>query len=260
VHAREYFAGTRERNGKTFHGVTVGGNAYTLFIYRALDHWCRQPGTDGPVGKLGFIVPLAFCGSDEASDLRALFRPGARWAIREIVDLELIWREIFDADVLPMIIIAEAKPASDDDDVSIRLADESCLELHEGAKRPTFNFGKLPEQHVRYADVFTPDGRIMTRLTPRRVEILKKLRNNQTFRDAALSYWTKRGKGPQRVAMALPTGFGTGAWEEQKLIRYGLATRREVLRCPAAGIQSTKAKISRQRDSPARPPTKILTC
>jgi hypothetical protein len=137
VHAREYFAGTRERNGKTFQGVTVGGNAYTLFIYRALDHWCRQPGADGPVGKLGFIVPLAFCGSDEASDLRALFQPGARWAIREIVDLELIWREIFDADVLPMIIIAEARPASDDDDVSIRLADESCLELQSLNRKPS---------------------------------------------------------------------------------------------------------------------------
>ncbi|MPZ36326.1 MAG: N-6 DNA methylase [Rhodospirillales bacterium] len=227
-HAREYFTSARERNGKTFGGVTVGGNAYTLFIYRALDHWCRQPGTDGPTGKLGFIVPLAFCGSDEAADLRALFRPGARWAIREIVDLELIWHEIFDADVLPMILIAEAKPAGDDDTVSIRLADETCLELHEGAKRPAFNFDKLPEQHVRYADLFTPDGRIMTRLTPRRVEILKKLRLNGTFRDAAMPYWTKRGKGGQQVALAQPGGIGAASWEEQRLIRYGLATRREV--------------------------------
>jgi hypothetical protein len=228
AHARDYFTGTRERDGKTFAGVTVGSNAYTLFIYRALDHWCRQPGAEGQPGKLGFIVPLSFCGADEASDLRALFKPNARWAIREIVDLELIWRQIFDADVLPMILIAEAKPALDDDQVSIRLADDSCLDLPDGARRAVFDFTKLPEQRVRYADLFTPDGRIMTRLTPRRVEILNKLKANGTFSDAAMIYWTKRRKGGQDVSATRPTGVGSALWHEQKLIRYGIGRRRGV--------------------------------
>jgi hypothetical protein len=103
-HAQEYFTSPRSRGETVFPGVTVGSNIYTLFIYRALDHWCRQPDQEGPPGKLGFIIPLSFCGSDESKELRALFAPDARWAIREIVDMELIWREIFDADVLPMII------------------------------------------------------------------------------------------------------------------------------------------------------------
>jgi hypothetical protein len=88
----------------------------------------------------------AFCVSNEAADLRRLFLPDGRWSIREIVDLELIWREIFDADVLPMLLIAEATPARADDQVRIRLADESCVEYQAGAKRPTFKFNHLPEQ------------------------------------------------------------------------------------------------------------------
>lgn len=235
THAEEYFSGRREIDGKTFPGIPVKRNAYTLFIYRALDHWCRQPGQDGTVGKLGFIVPLAFCGTDEAAELRNLFQPGARWAIREIVDLELIWRDIFDADVLPMILIAEARSAAEDDKVSIRLADDSCIEFLEGAKRPTFKFDNLPEQKVLYRDLFTPDGRIMTRLTPRRVEILHKLRANPTFNDAAMSYWTKRVKGGQEVRDTPPSGIGEAKWEEQRLIRYGIALRGKVHHIPGGG-------------------------
>jgi hypothetical protein len=32
-----------------------------------------------------------------------------RWTITEIVDLEVIWKSIFDADVLPIVLIAEAR-------------------------------------------------------------------------------------------------------------------------------------------------------
>lgn len=74
-----------------------------------------------------------------------MFRVGGRWAVREIVDMELIWREIFDADVLPMILIAEARPATAEDEVAIRLADESCVHREEGARKPTFRLGDLTE-------------------------------------------------------------------------------------------------------------------
>ncbi len=225
AHAEAYFTGTREVGKKSFNGITVGSNAYTLFIYRALDHWCRQPGNGGAPGKLAFVVPLAFCVSNEAGDLRKLFLPDGRWAIREIVDLELIWSDIFDADVLPMLLIAEATPAKADDEVSIRLADESCVEYHPGAKRPTFRFDHLPEQKVAYADLFAPDGRIVTRLTPKRAKILKKLWKNKTLRDAAMPYWTRRG---QKAELAAPKGIGAGQWREERLIKDGLAKRGEV--------------------------------
>ena len=237
THAREYFAQSRRSGSRAFSGITVGGNAYGLFIYRALDHWCRQPGEDGPVGKLGFIVPLTFCGSDECAEIRALFQPGARWAIREIVDMELIWPEVFDADVLPMILIAEARPALPDDIVSIRLADDSAVVYAEGAKRPIFDLAGLPEQEVRYSDLFTPDGRIQTRLTPKRAVILKKIRANATFADASMEYWThRRGRGGQEVELVPPTaGFGSSRWEKKHLIHYGIAMRREVHVLPSGG-------------------------
>jgi N-6 DNA Methylase len=219
-HAQAYFTGTRKVGDRAFPGVTIGSNAYTLFIYRALDHWARQPGANGAPGKLGFVVPLAFCVSNEAADLRRLFLPDGRWSIREIVDLELIWREIFDADVLPMLLIAEATPARADDQVRIRLADESCVEYQAGAKRPTFKFNHLPEQEIAYADLFAPDGRIMTRLTPRRAEILKKIRAKGNMRDAAMPFWTKRNEKPRLEA---PAGIGAGKWREERLIKDGLA-------------------------------------
>jgi hypothetical protein len=180
-HAVDYFTSPREVGGKVFKGISVGSNAYTLFIYRALDHWCRQPNGAGAPGKLAFVVPLAFCVSSEAADLRALFLPDGRWSIREIVDLELIWPEIFDADVLPLLLIAEAVPPAHEDQVSIRLADESCVEYHPGAKRPSFHFDHLPEQKINYADLFAPDGRVLTRLTPKRAKILRKLWKNRKF-------------------------------------------------------------------------------
>jgi type I restriction-modification system DNA methylase subunit len=74
--ARDYFAGSRTVGGKTFPGISIGSNAYTLFIYRALDQWCRQPGGSAPPGKLGFVVPLAFCVSNEASELRQAVSTG----------------------------------------------------------------------------------------------------------------------------------------------------------------------------------------
>jgi hypothetical protein len=53
-------------------------------------------------GRLGFIVPLSFCDSNETANLRALFAPNGRWTIRELVDLEVIYKQVFDADVLPV--------------------------------------------------------------------------------------------------------------------------------------------------------------
>jgi hypothetical protein len=111
--------------------------------------------------------------------------PGGRWTIREIVDMELIWRDIFDADVLPMILIAEARPPQGNDEVVIRLADESCVIRIEGAKRPTFDFLKVPEIHIAYGRLFGTDDRILTRLTPERATIIEKLRALVTFHDAA---------------------------------------------------------------------------
>ena len=223
--ARDYFAAPREVDGVTHGGVSVDRNLYRLFIYRALDHWCANPG-EGRVGKLAFVLPLGFCTGDDAADLRRLFAPSGRWTIREIVDMELIWRSVFDADVLPMILIAEARPSRLDDRVTIHLADERCVqEPTVKGGRPTFDLDRAAVSTVAYADLFAPDGRILTRMTLERLAVIRKLRDCATLNDAAKRYWTRRRKGGMDVTDQQPTGIGVARWEEQRLIRYGLAQR-----------------------------------
>ena len=109
----QYFEQARDfvGGGKSWPGISAQANLYALFIYRALGDWCRQANKWGEgAGRMGFVVPLALCGTKENAQLRRLFGPGGRWTITEIVDLEVIWRHVFDADVLPMILIAEARP------------------------------------------------------------------------------------------------------------------------------------------------------
>jgi SAM-dependent methyltransferase len=208
AHAQEWFESPRTVNGKVFPGMPVGRNAYPLFIYRALDHWCRQPQEGQRAGLLGFVTPLGMCGSRETARLRELFQIGGRWAIREIVDMELIWREVFDADVLPMVLIAEACSAAEDDEVLIRLADESCVHREEGARKPTFRLADLPEHRVPYRDIIAPDGAILTRLTPSRTSILRKLWACHRLETAAQTFWSRRSRTGTIATTTEPTGAG----------------------------------------------------
>lgn len=239
---RHYFEQAQEfvGGGKSWPGISAEANLYALFIYRALNDWCRQPNKWGEgAGRMGFVVPLALCGTRENAALRRLFAPGGRWTIREIVDLEVIWRHVFDADVLPMIVIAEARPPRlplalelldrdaplpgdpvlrlqvraarlqpwldaravrnpaladlaarnrqrwEADRVTIRLADKSIIDFHEGGRRPTFRIADAETAVTDYADIFTPDGRIITRLTAERRAIIGKLHSNPTLEEAA---------------------------------------------------------------------------
>lgn len=284
---RAYFEQSRDHPGgaKSWPGISAEANLYALFVYRALGDWCRQPNRWGEgAGRMGFVVPLALCGTRENAALRRLFGPGGRWTIREIVDLEVIWKHVFDADVLPMILIAEARPPrlplSDElldpttplpqdgvlrlqvraarlqpwldaraasamperreswaalaarnrarwapDRVTIRLADKSIIEFHEGGKRPTFRIADAEVATASYADIFTHDGRIMTRLTPGRRAILNKLRANETLARAARVYWHKRaGIGRGATQLEAPTRE-LDRWERREMIGAGLAWR-----------------------------------
>lgn len=279
---RHYFEQAREfvGGGKSWPGISAEANLYALFIYRALNDWCRQPNKWGEgAGRMGFVVPLALCGTRENAALRRLFGPGGRWTIREIVDLEVIWRHVFDADVLPMILIAEARPPrlpippellqpsaplpTDSvlrlqvraarlqpwldaraagnptlaplaarnrerwraDQVTIRLADKSIIDFHEGGRRPTFRLADAETAVTSYTDIFTPDGRLMTRLTEDRRRIVEKLHSNATFEVAAQGYWYKRsGAGRGAAQLAAPSSE-IERWEPRRMIGAGLAWR-----------------------------------
>jgi hypothetical protein len=226
--AHHYFTGTRQIGEVTFSGVSVESNLYNLFIYRALDYWCSIPEGEErrTPGKLAFVIPLNFCAANNSSDLRSLFKPGGRWTIIEIVDLELIWRHVFDADVLPMILFAEARPPKDDDTVVVRhVTDDSVIRDPANRKaRPFFDLSASPQSALPYSDIFTPEGRIATRLTPERSAIIKKLRGLGKFSDAAKTYWTKR-KGGFKAVDKKPNGIGEALWEESRMISDGVARR-----------------------------------
>lgn len=268
--------------GKVWPGISAQANLYALFIYRALADWCRQPNKWGEgAGRMGFVVPLALCGTNENAPLRKLLGPDGRWTIKEIVDLEVIWRNVFDADVLPMILIVEARPPRlpiapelldrsnplpDDpvrrlqvraarmqpwlekraeaasperagqwqawaarnrkrwqsDQVTVRLADRSVIDFHEGGRRPTFRVADAPTAISGYTDCFTPDGRIMTRLTPERQAILDKLFANDKLESAAQTYWYKRsGKDRGAVQLEAPTSERE-RWELRVMVSRGI--------------------------------------
>lgn len=180
----------RPRNG--FPGVSSKLNAYALFLYRALDRWAK-PARDGqPTGRVGFVLPVSLFDSNETRDLRKLFAVGGRWTIREIVDLEVIWKSVFDAKAITAILIAENRPATDEDTVSIRFADASCVKPQGVGVLPEFDLESLPEAQVPYRDIFSPDGRILTRVTPQRLAILRKLWSGKTFADVAKPYWVRK--------------------------------------------------------------------
>ncbi|MEM9393774.1 MAG: N-6 DNA methylase [Pseudomonadota bacterium] len=283
--SEDYFTSKRDKPGinDSWKGISAEANLYALFLYKALDSWCKKPDRHGlNVGKVGFVLPLAICGTNENAEIRRLFGPGGRWTITEIVDLELIWRHVFDADVLPILLIAEARPprlplkseqisgeepvgnhpaASDQlkahrlgtwinrrlenastvdakvfwermkafnaprykpDTVAIKLATKDCIHFEEGVKRPSFDFSAIPPQKVDYADLFSGDGRILTRLTPARLKIVRKLEANPKFESVLQTYYYKqRGSDRGSVKLQQPK-MGHLDWEKREMISRGI--------------------------------------
>ena len=82
------------------------------------------------------MIPLSLLDANENERIRELFRIGGRWTVIEIVDPELVYESVFDADTIPMIFIAEARPATGQDVVRVRLAAETAVRVVEGAIRP----------------------------------------------------------------------------------------------------------------------------
>jgi SAM-dependent methyltransferase len=211
----------RPRHGHP--GISSKLNAYALFLYRALDRWCRPVDADGRAGRVGFILPVSLFDSNDTAELRRLFGPAGRWTIREIIDLEVIYRKVFDADTLPAIFIAENRPPRDDDEVAISYADHSCVSHPDRDALAEFDLASLAVSKVAYGNLFSPDGRILTRLTPTRLAILQKLWAQETFRDAAKPYWVRKVKG--KIVEALDVDPARSGFEQKRMIAGGIAYR-----------------------------------
>jgi hypothetical protein len=194
---------------------------YSLFIYKALTQWVREG------GKLAFVVPVSFCDNDDNRALRQLFAVGGRWTIVEVVDLELVSAEIFpDGDVAAMLLVAENRPATEADVVRMRVAGRECIIGIEGsAGHANFDFARASENLVPYQMVFSPDGRILTRVTRARRVVLDKLAANDTMKQAARSYWLRKERGRIVEWTAAPPARNAARWEERQMLRDGAAFR-----------------------------------
>ncbi|MCK9228956.1 MAG: SAM-dependent methyltransferase [Syntrophorhabdaceae bacterium] len=210
--------------------ISADMNLYCLFLYRALNSWCRDGGDETPPGRLGFVLPLSFCDGGESGKLRALFRPDSgKWTILEIVDMEIIAPYVFDAAVNPMILIAENRPPRADDTVIVRIAGDECVVLHEEEKGlATFDLSRAMTSEFAYPDIFTGDGRILTKITGSRLGLIRKIGGHKKFEDIVDTIWVRKEKRNRivewqpRKPIHVPAGE---TWEEVDLLRRGCVFR-----------------------------------
>ena len=219
-----------------FKEVSAKIDLYSLFLYKAMEGWCRAPNGDNRPGKVGFVLPISFCDNDDNKALRRLFAPGGRWTLLEIVDLELIGPMVFSADVVPIILIAEKRPPTPQDKIRLRVADERCAKFTGyDQKHVEFDLNKTTLVEMPYADVFTADGRILTKLTPERKAILDRFAG-PTFEDIAQTFWVGKAKNTiEAWALTKPKDERDLRWEEADMLRRGAVFRGEVHQADGVG-------------------------
>ena len=196
-----------------FYGKLARANLRTRFVFKALKRWVKEGGI------LAFVLPLSVLDSKNDAHLRKLLR--TQWTIREIVDLEFAAKEVFpDVAVNPIVLIVQKKQPSDQDEVVLRFLDGPP------AGKGKDMLAELKEERLAYGEIFTRDGRILSKLTRRRLDLIKRLQDFPTFEDIARSWWRKKEKN-RFVAASLNPPKDDGTWEESKMIGMGVALRRE---------------------------------
>ncbi len=209
------------REEQNYYGRLAKANIRSLFVYKALDKWLKEN------GLLGFVLPLSILDSDHELPLRELFK--TRWTIREIIDLELAAKCVFpDVAVNPIVLIVENRPPTKNDKITLRFLEK----LPEKNTCSTTLIEQLQTVELPYFEIFSEDenSRILSKLTPERLEVIKHIRSYPTFYDITRSWWRKRGERREFVEASLepPTLIGENEkWEENKMIARGLVFRRE---------------------------------
>lgn len=203
-----------------FDEIGAKGNLFNLFIYKALQRWLSTDGT------LGFVVPLALLDGDQSAKLRQLFHPDAqRWRIREIVDLEAVDRTIFPhAKVVPIVLIADRVVATPQDTITFRTVGPECvLRSDDETGDPDVDLDRAQIWALPYLDAWTVDGRLLTRLTPARRDLVRRFAAFETFADVTARRWDHK-RGATIVAREEQRG-PHGIWLEKKLSARGAVFR-----------------------------------
>jgi len=195
---------------------------YTLFLYKALKSWCRADGI------VAFIIPLSFCDNDSNAELRKRFQIGCEFRILELVDLEALAPHIFDASVNPLIIIADRHKATEDDTVIVRVANMDCFSEELG-----IDLTKASEGTFNYGDIWSPDGRILTKLTHRRHEVYARyFKGQDTFLDIARKFWV--GRNQRRAIIRWSSTPSKRTPHQKTMLRRGGIFRRQQCQATSA--------------------------
>jgi hypothetical protein len=101
-------------------GQVWGQNADTglVFLYRALTQWLEAG------GFLGMVVSGGYANSETAGKVWHLLHPGQLAALRKVVWLEFVEEDgkpspVWEVSRVPMILVIERSPASDDDEIEL---------------------------------------------------------------------------------------------------------------------------------------------
>lgn len=126
-------------------------------------------------GILGFVLSLGFANSAAALALRQAL---LKFKILQIVDLELVAYRLFDADVVPMLVILQRETPPPDWRVTIRVVDPSYkdkegeIDIH--SARP-----HLVRQSIFEVNVINPFGYFLTKIREDDLPLLEKLMLNR---------------------------------------------------------------------------------
>jgi len=206
--------------------ISHQSDLYSLFIFKAMKSWLKDN------GYLGFVLPLSFLDNDSNSNLRQFFSIGGPWKIIEIFDLEEISEIVFpDCTVNPILFIAQKITPSENDTVTLRVGtiDNVKFDMHRNVIG--FDLENATTNVIPYADIWTEDGRILTRITPERKRIIDKIEAAATarFKDLAMEYWVGLKRNTiEKWAKNKPDTPDGLRWESRRMLCRGAVFRRQV--------------------------------
>ena len=205
-------------NERDFFKELAGANLRSKFLFKALKSWLRENGV------VGFVLSLSVLDSNQENFLRRAFT--TKYTIKEIVDLELASEIVFpDVSVNPIVLIVEKRPPKPDDKVVLKFLDKASITVN---YRPKDILNHLTVAKIPYFDVFvkTDDSiRILSKVTPERLRVLKKIASYPCFADITRKWWRRKKKN-RFVEASLKEKREKG-WDESLMVGMGLAFRRQ---------------------------------
>lgn len=164
---------------EAFKPFSAKSNLYVLFLIKSLRQWVADD------GMLGFVIPKSFLTGRDAG-LRADLQVGGKYRVVEIVDFEEVAADVFpDAAVIPIVILIQKRSATAADTVTLRVVTPREATRARAGKVAEFDLDAAPSSSVPYPDIFSADGRIISRINPARLALAARLTALGTVRTIA---------------------------------------------------------------------------